>query len=196
MKFVEGNIYHIYNRGNNKQNIFFNEGNYLYFLRKMRKYIHPHCDLLAWVLMPNHFHLLIHADERTVQPKNDVPISGNPLSEGMRLMLSSYTKGINKQQGFSGNLIRQNTLSKCVFDKSEDTVNYVSTCFTYIHQNPIRAGFVSNMEDWEYSSYKDYAGLRNGTLCNRNLAEELIDRTVLHTKAETIVGENSLKNIW
>ncbi|PZF73973.1 hypothetical protein DN068_06445 [Taibaiella soli] len=39
----------------------------------------------------------------------------------------------------------------------------------YIHQNPIRAGLVNRLEDWEYSSFKDYAGLRNGTLCNKEM---------------------------
>src|SRR4051794_32753040 len=98
MDFVAEHIYHIYNRGNNKQTIFFSERNYIYFLQKVRKYIIPHCDIMAYVLMPNHFHFLIHADERTTKQLTHLPITRNVLSEAIRLLLSAYTKGINKQE--------------------------------------------------------------------------------------------------
>ena len=42
-------------------------------------------------------------------------------------------------------------------------------CFFYIHQNPLNAGLVDKIEDWPYSSFLDYAGLRNGSLCNKEL---------------------------
>ncbi len=84
MDFVSQNIYHIYNRGNNKQLIFFKEANYIYFLGKIRKFVTPHCELLAYVLMPNHFHLLVQADERTVQTLPDLRITRNVLSDGVR----------------------------------------------------------------------------------------------------------------
>lgn len=59
MEFAEGHIYHVYNRRNNLQTVFFSHENYLFFLDKLRKYILPHADVLAWCLMPNHFHLMI-----------------------------------------------------------------------------------------------------------------------------------------
>ena len=59
-------IYHIYNQGNNRQKIFFNRENYLYFLKKVKQHILPYADILAWCLMPNHFHLLVAV--REVQP--------------------------------------------------------------------------------------------------------------------------------
>ena len=62
MKFYQGNIYHVYNRGNNSQKIFFEEENYIYFLKKMRRFLLPHCDILAWCLMPNHFHWMINVN--------------------------------------------------------------------------------------------------------------------------------------
>ena len=197
MNFIRQNIYHIYNRGNNKQTIFFNDANYIYFLQKVRKYILPHCDILAYALMPNHFHFLLHADERTEKQLANLPITRNVLSEGVRLLLSSYTKGINRQEDKTGNLIQQKTKSKCVYDASKsDSRGYVTTCFHYIHQNPLRAGFVDKMEDWHYSSYRDYAGLRNGTLCNRQLAHQLLDVSGDDTIRNKILTEESLKNIW
>jgi len=49
MQFEKGHLYHIYNQGNNRQKIFFNRENYLYFLRKVKIYITPYADILAWI---------------------------------------------------------------------------------------------------------------------------------------------------
>lgn len=62
MHFEKGNIYHIYNQGNNRRKIFFNQENYLFFLRKIKEYILPYADIFAWCLMPNHFHLMVHVN--------------------------------------------------------------------------------------------------------------------------------------
>ena len=197
MDFINQNIYHVYNRGNNKQNIFFTDANYIYFLQKVRKYITPHCSMLAYVLMPNHFHFLIHADERTEKQMPDLRITKNVLSEGFRLLLSSYTKGINKQEDRIGNLIQQKTKSKCVYDIANfSTEGYATTCFYYIHQNPVRAGLVARAEDWPYSSYRDYAGLRNGTLCEQKLANELLGIDSTSAKENRTIAEEILVNIW
>ncbi len=59
MKKEEGKYYHIYNRGNNKQKIFFDDENYLFFLSKFKKYLIPNIDVFAYCLMPNHFHFFI-----------------------------------------------------------------------------------------------------------------------------------------
>ena len=69
MQFEQGYIYHIFNQGNNRQNVFFNRENYLYFLKKIWKYIIPYCDVLAYCLMPNHFHLMVLVNELSM-PKN------------------------------------------------------------------------------------------------------------------------------
>lgn len=99
MKFAEGSFYHIYNRGNNKQKIYFSEANYLFFIQKMKKYIAPNCDLISWVLMPNHFHFLIQANSETCKLVKHSPIEINTITEGIRLLLSSYSKAIQKQEG-------------------------------------------------------------------------------------------------
>jgi len=55
MIFEAGNLYHIYNQGNNRIPIFFSRENYLFFLKKIKQYVLPYADVLAWCLMPNHF---------------------------------------------------------------------------------------------------------------------------------------------
>jgi hypothetical protein len=88
------------------------------------------------------------------------------------MLLSSYSKAINKQEGRTGNLFQQKTRAKCVSESKNDAPR---TVFHYIHQNPMKAGLVNRMEDWEYSSFRDYLGLRNGTLCKKELAKQFLD---------------------
>lgn len=122
--------------------------------------------------MPNHFHLLIHANEHTTRIVKHHPIQINALTEGIRLTLSSYTKALQKQRGFTGNLFQQKTKSKCIYDGDN---NYAITAFHYIHQNPYSSGLVKKIEEWEFSSLNDYLGARNGTLINKQLGYQLLD---------------------
>lgn len=163
MIFEESNIYHIYNRGNNKQNIFFEDENYLFFLRKIKKELTPYCKVLAYCLMPNHFHLMVY-----IEPKNSS--DEFKLNNAIAILLRSYTRALNKQQNRTGSLFQQKTKAKLLSIKED----YPRICFHYIHQNPLRANLVNKMENWEYSSFKDYIGLRNGTLPERELTCELM----------------------
>lgn len=187
MEFHPNHLYHIYNRGNNQQPLFFSEANYLFFLKKIRTFILPHCEILSFALMPNHFHLLVCTDERVIETKQIGATDRNVLSEGIRNMLQTYTKAINKQNHTTGSLFQQNTKAKCLDDGS---VNYAITCFHYIHQNPMKARLVLKMEDWDYSSFKDFAGFRNGTLCNRELAFPLLglDKKTFYADSYKIIN--------
>lgn len=78
MEFTEGHIYHVYNRGNNSQTIFFTRENYLFFLEKLRKHLLPHLDVLAWCLMPNHFHLMISVKQVEIEISEDIIDPMNP----------------------------------------------------------------------------------------------------------------------
>ena len=59
MRFEPGYLYHVYNRGNNKEKIFFKERNYFYFLTKVKLELSEYFHFIAYCLMPNHFHFLI-----------------------------------------------------------------------------------------------------------------------------------------
>ena len=174
MNFISGHIYHVYNQGNNKEPIFLDEENYLFFLKKIKKEITPHAHVLAWCLMPNHYHLLIRVkDNYMIEENSGLNNSNkvvNPLNRAIGTMQSSYTQAINKKFNRSGSIFRSRAKSKSFEVGSRD---YDINCFHYIHQNPVRAGIVRSVEDWEYSSFKDYSGLRNGKLCNIDLGREL-----------------------
>jgi putative transposase len=182
-----------YNRGNKRQTTFFNNDNYIYFLQKVRKYILPHCTILNYCLMPNHFHFLLYADTRTIQTKRIGNYDKNVLSEGFRVLLSSYAQAINKQNDCKGSLFEQNTNCICLRNYSE---YYGTNCFHYIHQNPIQAKLVNKMEDWPYSSFKDYLGIRNGTICNKQLAYELLELKpkTFYVDSYRVIDNNDLPN--
>ncbi len=81
MDFAAGQIYHVFNRGNNSQTVFFKRENYLFFLGKIKKNISPYAEILAWCLMPNHFHLMIKVvNERIVIEPDPVVASFDPMT--------------------------------------------------------------------------------------------------------------------
>lgn len=114
------------------------------------------------------------------------------LNDSIGLMLRSYTRAINKQENRSGSLFRNPTKAECVtklngntplfFNTSQGTIinvrmpekEYPQACWNYIHNNPVAANMVNNPEDWEFSSYRDFCGLRNGKMINRERAKEFV----------------------
>ena len=115
--------------------------------------------------MPNHFHLILFIHPMTNSHRM------NKVSAAIAILLRSYTRALQKQNNFIGSLFQQKTKAKLLVDHSDNlTVSYLATCIHYIHQNPLKSGLATNMKDWEFSSYLDYAELRNGTLCNKELA--------------------------
>jgi len=130
MQFIENQIYHIYNQGNNKERIFFQDRNYLFFLKKMRAQLLPYVDFLCYCLMPNHFHWLVVAKaeaclaSKAVKPypqNSEMMASSHQhaikqagyqqnLSHAIAVLLRSYTRAINKQEGRTGSLFRKQTI--------------------------------------------------------------------------------------
>lgn len=166
MNFTEGCIYHIYNRGNNKQKIFFTESNYLYFQRKLAIELADYCDILAYCLMPNHFHLMVVVKSGENNKKRN-------LNNAIGVLLRSYTRAIQKQEGFIGSLFQQRTKAKELASVDDHILDYFLNCANYIHQNPKKAGLVISPEAWPYSSFREYAKLSNEKICNITLFYEL-----------------------
>jgi putative transposase len=195
MYLADGHIYHVFNRGNNKQQIFYSDDNYKHFLKLVRRTIYTAADILAWCLMPNHFHFLVYANRNSVQLLKDRGIPRQRFSEQVKQLLSSYTKAINKQLGFTGSLFQQNTRALCV--NEDHNRSYAVTNFHYLHQNPMKSGLVKRMEDWEYSSFRDYIGLRKGTLCNQQLACELLDLDLsrLFQESYMVINDEELRKM-
>ncbi len=171
MNFIPGEFYHVYNRGNNKQRIFFHDDNYLFFLKKISDQLKPVSELVAYCLMPNHFHLLMQANEKSVKERKTFGGKGmQEFAYRVGILLSSYSQAINKQNKTTGSLFQQKTKAKILSEENNISgISYLEQCFCYIHQNPVVAGLATGLSDWPFSSYPDYAGLRNDTLCNKEV---------------------------
>jgi putative transposase len=194
MQLEKGYLYHIYNQGNNQRDIFFKRENYLFFLEKIKTYILPYADILSWCLMSNHFHLMVFIREEELRIESDMMTQSHritrtrTMNNSIAIMLRSYTRAINKQQNFNGSLFKAHTKAECIncpkgitpsFIKSKINIEnpekqYPQTCFNYIHQNPVKAKLVTKEVDYEFSSSRDYANLRDGKLINKDIAFEYI----------------------
>lgn len=199
MNFEPSGIYNIYNQGNNRQVIFYNHDNYLFFIQKIRNHIQPFGNILAWCLMPNHFHLMMEVTAsmglaQSHLTSRGAALSGNPakdLNHSIGILLASYTRAINIQENTSGSLFRQKTKAICLNELNEISSNwftsfgstimnvhipeyqYMQVCFNYIHANPVKSALVKKPEEWKYSSYADLKGIRNGTLVDKKRVIEL-----------------------
>jgi len=172
MEFEASKFYHVYNRGNNKQTLFYSSGNYLFFIKKMRRHLVKHCNILAYCLIPNHFHWLILVKKTSRNSKER-----HPLDQQIGTLLSSYTQSLNNRYNRTGSLFQQTTQSIPLTTQIQGL-----TCFHYIHQNPIRAHLVKEMGAWPYSSFPDYSGKRNGTLIDKDVASQKLDLAITPEK--------------
>ncbi len=148
MDFSQRGFHHVYNHANNGQKIFYNNENYTFFLRKIRNNLLPLVSIVAYCLLPNHFHCLIYVDYTYLlddsKSSNKSGLKSKKTSNGIALVLRSYTQAINKRYARTGSLFQQKTRAKYLESRY---TNYPFICFHYIHQNPIKAGLVKRASD-------------------------------------------------
>ncbi len=131
--------YHIYNRGNNGTNLFFEERNYEYFLRLIEKHVLPVADIYAFCLLKNHFHFLIKTKDLEDSKR---------ISKGFSNLFNAYSKAINKAYNRSGSLFQDRFKRKMIEDEE-----YFKTLILYIHLNPLSHNFSNDFMLYKYSSY-------------------------------------------
>jgi len=158
MVLEKGQIYHLYNQGNNQERIFFQKANFYYFLKKIENHVCPFADVLAWCLMPNHFHLIIALQNletshpeityRQLTENEDIsvimnlkPPSQYQLNNSIATMLRSYTRAINIQQERTGSLFREDTKEIWLGSIDGEKLKY---------QNRTRVGEVDSNLDESY----------------------------------------------
>ncbi len=176
VSFVEGEYFHLYNRGNSKQTIFHDQDDYYRFIKTLflsngqvnfkisnigKSDIfnfdrgNPIVNIGAYCLMPNHFHLLLS------QPPN------GSISKFMQKLSTGYSMYHNTRHGRTGALFEGKFKSEHV-----DTDRYLKYTFAYIHLNPVKlidpkwkeegirdkTKTIKFLEQYKFSSYQDYLG--------------------------------------
>ena len=192
MRLKEGYIYHVFNQGNNKRRVFFCDNNYVYFLEKARKHILPYASIIAYCLMPNHFHFMIYIHRLNIDTvSRSKRLISRSLNSSIGTMLSSYSQGLNKQRNNSGSVFRPKTKAIAVndyesrFDGLKSLMRgiydhvpewqYPEVCFNYIHLNPVRSNLVSRPHEWFFSSARAYHFHDPDPLVDKHLAKEFIN---------------------
>ena len=144
---IQGGLYHIITRGNNRQLIFASDDDRRKFLLQLA---HQKASLpfylYAYCLMPNHIHLLIERQD-------------DSISRIMQRLLTAYSQYHNRKHRKSGHLLQGRY--KAILCQSQQ---YLAELVRYIHLNPVRAKMVRRPQDFPYSSHRAYLGLDEASL--------------------------------
>jgi len=141
---VPGYPHHVIQRGNNRQAIFLADADRLRVLELLEDHARQHeVAVHAYVLMDNHFHLLL------------TPQTGDGLPRMMQAVGRSYVRYFNDRHGRSGTLWEGRYKSTLI-----EAGSHLLACMAYIDLNPVRAGLVTLARDYPWSSHAHYAGLR------------------------------------
>ncbi|MDI9476091.1 MAG: transposase [Natronincolaceae bacterium] len=152
-------------RGINRQSIFVEDRDHSRYIKTLGEYKKEIAfELYAYCLMGNHLHLLIKEGNEKI---------GNT----MRRIGVSYAYWHNRQYDRNGHLFQGRFKSEPVED---DT--YFLTVLRYIHQNPLKAGLVSDIEDYKWSSYNEY--YKTSNIVDTNFALQMFssDKLVIETR--------------
>ncbi len=174
IELLPNRYYHIYNRGNNREKLFYKQGNYSFFLQRYHKYCYPVLETYAFCLMSNHFHFLVRvrSTEETLKIVNDQDINlKKPISVSKKLsnLMNSYAQAINKQEGRVGSLFQKNFKRKEV-----DSEEYFRHLVRYIHWNPQLHKFVDDFKEYPNSSWGEYQfSDTSGTILNTQKTVQL-----------------------
>jgi hypothetical protein len=147
---IEGQYFHIYNRGVNSENLFKEKKNYYYFLQQYAFYCSGIMETYAYCLLKNHFHLVVHVKENVeVSRKNGEGMFRLNASKQLSHFFNSYAQSINKIYNRTGPLFESPFERKLI-----DDTKYLMSAICYCHRNPQLHGFKDDYKEWEFSSYR------------------------------------------
>ena len=133
-------MYHVPSRGNERKNIFRDDRDRRTFLDVIGEMADQYdVDIFAYTLMNNHYHILLRTNHSN-------------LSKSMQWPALTYTRRFNNRHFRTGHLF-QGRFKSIIVEKDA----YLLKLSCYIHRNPLRAGMVSRLAEYPWSSYKAYA---------------------------------------
>ena len=143
---LEGVPVHVTQRGNRRQDVFFESTDRLIYLRKLREHSSRHgLDILGYCLMTNHVHLLA------------IPQSLDSLAKTLARTHYEYARWVNLQRGWAGH-VWQNHYFSCPLDGT-----HLWEALRYVERNPVRAGLVEHASEWRWSSAAAHLGRGDST---------------------------------
>ena len=147
-----GFLYHLFSRGNNKEKIFFNNSDKEKFIGNLKRFKKQFkYKLYAYVLMSNHFHLLLQVKKESI-------------SKIMQVIMTSYTMYINKKHDRTGHLF-SGRFKSIIVDEDE----YLLQVIRYIHLNPVKSGLCQNPDQYIWSSFSDYLSFNTSLIDNKKI---------------------------
>jgi len=148
-----GEFFHAFNRGVNRERIFFRDEDYGLFLRLVPEALNGiGISILSYCLMPNHFHFELQQNE---------PYG---MAHFFKRLCDRYAKTVNVIHGRVGHLFQGDYTPKLV--SKTESLPWLSR---YIDRNPVVAGLVKNSTEWEHSSARELCGLRKPTFVDTSL---------------------------
>ncbi|MBC8441221.1 MAG: transposase [Deltaproteobacteria bacterium] len=151
--------HHITQRGNRRQQTFFNDGDYQSYLELMSEWCMKfQVETWAYCLMPNHIHLIV------------VPETKDGLNLAIGEAHRRYTRQINFREGWRGHLW-QGRFSSFIMEE-----RYLLACTRYIELNPVRAGLAKEPEDWRWSSARAHMNDKDDILVKTRPLLEIVNQ--------------------
>jgi len=144
-----GSFYHIYNRGNNRENLFKEERNYHHFLNLYARYIPHVADTYAYCLLKNHFHVLVRLKPNAERSHKNKEMSP---SQQFGNLFNAYSKAVNKAYERTGSLFEHPFERIEVMSRS-----HLFHLVPYIHRNPQTHRLIADFREWPFSSYHLYS---------------------------------------
>jgi putative transposase len=155
---VDGHYYHVFNRAVEGRQLFYSKRHYLKYLKLWNEVdFTPACRVLAYCLMPNHFHCLV------------LITSARLFVRKISYFLNKYLKFLNAVRDESGPYFRNRFKAKVI----EDEKYLIGVC-GYIHLNPMKGGLVKSLDEWPYSNYLEFVGKRQGLIFDEMFYDEYI----------------------
>ena len=160
-ELVDGGIYHIFNRGNDRRNLFSEPEDYQCFLNHLANGL-SRCsaEIYHYCLMPNHFHLLLK-----IQKRDD-------LAKLMHRLQLAYARYFKKTRAFAGHVFQERFRSPRICEES-----YYLQCGRYIERNPVKARLVEEAANHPHSSAKFYVSGVKDLLLTPNPYYEQLGKT-------------------
>lgn len=177
---IPGGIYHVFQRGNNKEYIFADDEDKLRFMKLLLEHLDKEqFSLLGYVIMSNHYHLIIQLEE-------------TPMQGFMHHILCNYARNYNKRKGRSGHVFEGRYQSRYVSNRK-----YLFDLLRYVHQNPLRAGICRQVSTYTWSSDHFYRTQNDNSFVNISVVLDSIseDRAESHNTYLDLMEQTTDKGI-